>query len=98
MAAVATFLAPLRRLHAGVNATPMPYEPGTTECRVLIDSKAQLELMLLNLAKLENTESIRQQLVAMKPAFVDCIEGGRFIPEYGEIVSSTPEHILNRAG
>jgi len=43
----------------------MAYEPGTSACRVLIDSKAQLELMLLNLAKLENTESIRQQLVAV---------------------------------
>ena len=43
----------------------MAYEPGTSECRVLIDSKAQLELMLLNLAKLENTEAIRQQLVAV---------------------------------
>jgi hypothetical protein len=32
---------------------------------VLIDSKAQLELILLNLAKLENTEAIRQQLVAV---------------------------------
>ena len=47
---------------------------------------------------IEEHARIRQQLVAMKPAFVDCIEGGRFIPEYGEIVSSTPEHILNRAG
>ncbi len=43
----------------------MAYEPGTSECRVLIDSKAQLELILLNLAKLENTEAIRQQLVAV---------------------------------
>ena len=65
MAAVATFLAPLRRLHAGVNATPMPYEPGTTECRVLIDSKAQIEAILLNLARLENTSAIRQQLVSV---------------------------------
>jgi len=41
----------------------MAYEPGTSECRVLIDSKAQLETILLNLAKLEHTEAIRQQLV-----------------------------------
>jgi hypothetical protein len=43
----------------------MAYEPGTSECRILIDSKAQIEAMLLNLAKLENTEHIRQQLVAV---------------------------------
>ena len=43
----------------------MAYEPGTSECRVLIDCKAQIELMLLNLAKLENTDHIRQQLVAV---------------------------------
>ena len=41
----------------------MAYEPGTSECRVLIDSKSQLETILLNLAKLEHTEAIRQQLV-----------------------------------
>ena len=47
---------------------------------------------------IEEHARIRRQLVAMKPAFVDCIEGGRFIPDYGEIVSSTPEHILNKTG
>ncbi|WP_411871619.1 hypothetical protein [Vulcanococcus limneticus] len=41
----------------------MAYEPGTSECRLLIDSKAQIESVLLNLAKLENTEAIRAQLV-----------------------------------
>jgi len=43
----------------------MPYEPGTTDCRVLIDSKIQIEAILLNLAKLDHTEHIRQQLVAV---------------------------------
>lgn len=40
----------------------MRYEPGTSECRVLIDSKDQIETMLLTLSKLENTEAIREQL------------------------------------
>lgn len=40
----------------------MSYEPGTTECRVLINSKEAIETMLLNLARLEGTESILQQL------------------------------------
>ena len=43
----------------------MAYEPGTTDCRVLIDSKAQIDAILPNLAKLENTEHIRQLLVAV---------------------------------
>ena len=43
----------------------MAYEPGTTDCRVLIESKVQIESMLLNLAKLEHTEHIRQQLVGV---------------------------------
>lgn len=41
----------------------MAYEPGTSECRLLIDSKAQIESVLLNLAKLEDTQAIRAQLV-----------------------------------
>ena len=43
----------------------MTYEPGTSECRVLIDSKAQIETILLNLTRLDNTEAIRAQLVAV---------------------------------
>lgn len=43
----------------------MAYEPGTSECRLLIDSKAQVEALLLNLARLEHTEAIRDQLVAV---------------------------------
>lgn len=41
---------------------PVRYEPGTSECRVLINSKEQIETMLLTLSKLENTEAIREQL------------------------------------
>lgn len=43
----------------------MSYEPGTSECRLLIDSKAQIESVLANLARLENTDHIRVQLVAV---------------------------------
>ncbi len=43
----------------------MSYEPGTNECRLLIDSKAQIELALASLAKLENTDHIRLQLLAV---------------------------------
>jgi hypothetical protein len=40
----------------------MPYEPGSPECRVLIDCKSQIESMLLSLARIENSEHIREQL------------------------------------
>ena len=40
----------------------MSYEPGTTECRVLINSKEAIETMLLNLGRLNGTDSILQQL------------------------------------
>ncbi len=46
---------------------------------------------------IEEHARIRRQLVEMKPAFVGLIEGGKFVPDYGKIVSSTPEHILNKA-
>jgi hypothetical protein len=33
----------------------------------------------------------------LKPAFVGLIEGGGFVPTYAEIVSSTPQHLLDKA-
>jgi len=43
----------------------MPYEPGSTECRVLINCKGQIETMLLSLEKIDNSRHIRDQLVAV---------------------------------
>lgn len=43
----------------------MPYEPGSPECRVLIDCKAQVEAMLLSLARIESSDPIRNQLLAV---------------------------------
>lgn len=43
----------------------MPYEPGSPECRVLIDCKGQVESMLLALSRIDNSEPIREQLVAV---------------------------------
>ena len=40
----------------------MAYEPGTTECSVLINSKEAIETMLLNLDRLEGTQAIQDQL------------------------------------
>ncbi len=43
----------------------MPYEPGSPQCRVLINCKAQIETMLLTLSRIENSEHIRDQLVSV---------------------------------
>jgi hypothetical protein len=43
----------------------MPYEPGSTQCRVLINCTAQIETMLLTLEKIDNSRHIRDQLVAV---------------------------------
>jgi hypothetical protein len=43
----------------------MPYEPGSPECRVLIDCKAQIEAMLLSLQRIDNSSEIRDQLVSV---------------------------------
>ena len=40
---------------------------------------------------------IRQELVALAPEFVALIDGGKFVPTYAEIVSSTPQAVLDRA-
>ena len=43
----------------------MQYEPGTIDCHVFLESKEQIEKMLLRLHKVENTEHIRDQLQAI---------------------------------
>jgi hypothetical protein len=43
----------------------MPYEPGSLECRILITCKAQIESMLNDLCRIENTSHIRDQLVSV---------------------------------
>lgn len=40
----------------------MPYEPGSPECRVLIDCKTQIESMLLALSRIERSDGIVEQL------------------------------------
>jgi hypothetical protein len=40
---------------------------------------------------------IRKELMALAPDFVRLIEGGRFVPTYAEVVSSTPQSVLDGA-
>lgn len=43
----------------------MSYEPGTSDCRVLIACKAQIESMLLDLVRIDDADHIRSQLVGI---------------------------------
>ena len=50
-------------------------------------------------ADIEVHAKIRKILAnELKPEFIKYIEGGKFIPKYVEVVSSTPEEILQKAG
>ncbi|MDO9435538.1 hypothetical protein [Hydrogenophaga sp.] len=39
----------------------------------------------------------KQIAMEMKPAFMSLVAGGKFIPTYAEVVSSTPQDILDKA-
>lgn len=41
--------------------------------------------------------AVQKTIKRTTPSFVDLIEGGRFVPRWGEVVSSTPQHILDKA-
>lgn len=48
-------------------------------------------------ADIEEHARIRRELAeVIRPEFVGLIEGGRFVPKYARIVSSTPQHVLDR--
>jgi hypothetical protein len=48
---------------------------------------------------IEEHARIRRVLAdSIRPEFIAMIEGGRFVPEYGRIVSATPQSVLDRAG
>jgi hypothetical protein len=56
-------------------------------------------LALAEWADIQEHARIRKILAnEIKPEFIKYIEGGKFIPKYVEVVSSTPEEILNKAG
>jgi len=49
-------------------------------------------------ADIEEHARIRKVLAnEIKPEFIKYIEGGKFVPKYVEVVSSTPDEILNKA-
>jgi hypothetical protein len=49
-------------------------------------------------SNIEEHAKIRKILAnEIKPEFIKYIEGGKFIPKYVEVVSATPDEILNKA-
>ena len=46
---------------------------------------------------IEVHKQIRKEMVALAPEFVRLVEGGTFVPVYAEIVTETPQEILDRA-
>jgi len=55
--------------------------PGCEQEIVLAEEHARIRKILAN---------------EIKPEFFKYIEGGKFVPKYVEVVSSTPEEILNK--
>jgi hypothetical protein len=65
-------------------------------CRDVEDP--QRFFLIAEWSSIEEHAKIRKVLAeVIKPEFIKYIEGGKFIPKYVEVVSSTPEEILKRA-
>jgi hypothetical protein len=80
---------------------PMHKSPAQRKDGVLCrDPQDPLRFFLIaEWASIEEHARILPVLKAMKPAFIQHIEGGAaaFKPLYVEVVSSTPDHILKKA-
>lgn len=77
---------------------PMHKSSAQVKDGVLVqDVKDPLHFWLIaEWSDIEEHARIRRILAEeIKPAFVGMIEGGGFVPHYGEIVSATPHDILN---
>ncbi|MGB5135372.1 MAG: hypothetical protein WBN89_09395 [Prochlorococcaceae cyanobacterium] len=66
----------------------MPYEPGSPQCRVLIDCKSQVESMLLALSRIEDSGPIREQLRAVHQQLEDL--HGRYRRSQPQLGSDQP--------
>lgn len=80
------------------DANPMHKSPAQAKdgilCRDVED--ADHFYLLGEWKDIEEHRAILKQLVALEPEFVPLVEGA-FKPKYAEIVSSTPQHVLDRA-
>jgi hypothetical protein len=81
------------------DGNPMHKSPAQVKDGVLCrdTEDPQRFFLIAEWADIEEHARIRKVLVEMKPEFVKYIEGGKFVPKYVEVVSSTPDEILQKA-
>jgi hypothetical protein len=81
------------------DTNPMHKSPAQVKDGVLCRDVADPDRFYLvgEWSDIEVHAQIRKLLVQQKPAFVELIEGGKFVPNYAKIVSSTPQDVLDKA-
>ena len=82
------------------DANPMHKSPAQVKdgvlCRDVEDP--QRFFLIAEWSDIEEHAKIRKILAnEIKPEFIKCIEGGKFVPKYVEVVLSTPDEILQKA-
>jgi hypothetical protein len=79
------------------DANPMHKSSAQVKDGVLVqDVKDEHHFWLIaEWSDIEEHARIRKKVVEMAPSFVGLIEGS-FVPDYGKIISSTPQEILNK--
>lgn len=81
------------------DSNPMHKSPAQVKDGVLVQDVTDPHHFWLigEWTSIEEHARIRAMLVDMKPAFVGLVEGGKFVPEYAKVVSSTPQDVLDKA-
>jgi hypothetical protein len=78
---------------------PMHKSPAQVKDGVLVQDVGDEHhfWLIAEWSDIEAHARIRKVVMGMNPIFVKLIEGGKFVPVYGRIVSSTPQEILDKA-
>ena len=81
------------------DANPMHKSPAQVKDGALVQDVADPTRFWLigEWSDIEVHARIRKTFVEMKPAFIQHVVGGKFVPAYGKVVSATPQEILDRA-
>jgi quinol monooxygenase YgiN len=81
------------------DANPMHKSPAQVKDGALVqDVKDPTRFWLIGeWADIEVHANILKNFKGMKPEFLQHIRDGGFVPQYGKVVSATPQHILDKA-
>ena len=81
------------------DGNPMHKSPAQVKDGVLVQDvkDPQRFWLIAEWSDIEEHARILRVLRELKPAFVGLVEDNGFVPDYGRIVSSTPQDILNKA-